>query len=47
MMPNVAITLLDSNSKKTAFLLQVKIELGLYNVNVLHARAQECQSVLI
>ncbi len=42
MMPDVAITLLDSNSKKTAFLLQVKIELGLHNVNVLHVRAQEC-----
>jgi 16S rRNA (guanine527-N7)-methyltransferase len=42
MMPEISITLLDSNSKKTAFLLQVKIELGLHNVRVLHVRAQEC-----
>lgn len=42
MMPDTKITLLDSNSKKTAFLLQVKIELKLDNVSVLHMRAQEC-----
>lgn len=42
MMPDTAITLLDSNSKKTAFLLQVKIELGLHNVRVVHMRAQDC-----
>ena len=32
--------LLDSNGKKTRFLFQVKTELGLNNVTVLHRRAQ-------
>lgn len=43
MMPEQAITLLDSNNKKTSFLLQVKIELGLNNLTVITQRAQDCQ----
>ena len=34
-------TLLDSNGKKTAFLQQAAIELGLKNVQVVTARVEE------
>jgi 16S rRNA (guanine527-N7)-methyltransferase len=37
--------LLDSNGKKTRFLFQVKTELGLNNVTVLHSRAQSHQDI--
>lgn len=35
------VTLLDSNSKKTRFLQQVKAELGLDNVQVVHGRVEQ------
>ena len=38
--PARTFTLLDSRSKRTAFLAQVKIELGLANVEVVNARAE-------
>lgn len=40
-LPEIDITLLDSNSKKTRFLLQAVAELELPNVTVLHSRADE------
>ena len=40
-LPDLAVTLLDSNSKKTRFLQQVKAELGLQNVTVVHARIEQ------
>jgi 16S rRNA (guanine527-N7)-methyltransferase len=39
--PDLVVTLLDSNSKKTAFLQQAVIELGLKNVQVVTARVEE------
>ncbi len=41
--PNIQITLLDSNSKKTRFLQQVKAELKLSNVSVVHARVEQAE----
>ena len=40
-MPDLPITLLDSNHKKTRFLVQVKGKLGLDNVTVCHERIEE------
>jgi 16S rRNA (guanine527-N7)-methyltransferase len=40
-LPDLAVTLLDSNSKKTRFLQQVKAELGLSNITVIHARIEQ------
>ena len=39
--PDLSVTLLDSNSKKTRFLQQVKAELKLANVTVVHARIEQ------
>ncbi len=39
--PERAFTLLDSNGKKTRFLVQVKAELGLENVTVAHQRVED------
>lgn len=39
--PDLAVTVLDSNSKKTAFLQQAAIELGLKNVCVATARVED------
>jgi 16S rRNA (guanine527-N7)-methyltransferase len=39
--PDCVVTLLDSNSKKTRFLQQVKAELGLSNVTVVHGRVEQ------
>lgn len=39
--PEVAVTLLDSNSKKTRFLKQMAAELKLANVTVVHSRVEE------
>lgn len=39
--PERSFTLLDSNGRKARFLTQVKIELDLTNVEVVHARVQE------
>lgn len=38
--PELAVTLIDSNGKKTAFLQQAAIELGLKNVQVVTARVE-------
>ena len=38
--PGLNLTLLDSNGKKTRFLQQAKIELGLDNIEVAHARVE-------
>jgi len=39
--PGMQLTLVDTVQKKTAFLMQVKAELGLANVNVHHARVEQ------
>lgn len=39
--PEIEVTLLDSAGKKTRFLQQVKMELGLTNVRVVHARVEQ------
>lgn len=39
--PDEKFVLLDSNGKKTRFLTQVKIELGLENVEVIHSRVED------
>jgi 16S rRNA (guanine527-N7)-methyltransferase len=41
--PDREFTLLDSNSKKTRFLVQAKAELGLDNVTVIHKRVEAFQ----
>lgn len=41
--PDIAVTLLDTNSKKTRFLVQAKAELSLDNVTVVHARVEQAQ----
>src|SRR6056297_3212502 len=41
--PQSRFTLLDSNSKKTRFLTQCLVELGLENVEVIHGRAEQYQ----
>ena len=41
--PDLAVTLLDSNSKKSAFQRQAVIELGLRNVTVINARVEQFQ----
>ena len=45
MQPEWPITLLDSNSKKTSFVQQAVIELGLRNVSICCARVEDWQSV--
>ncbi|WP_339799373.1 16S rRNA (guanine(527)-N(7))-methyltransferase RsmG [uncultured Marinobacter sp.] len=42
--PDIGFTLVDSNSKKTRFLTQCKLELKLGNVEVFHGRAEDCGS---
>ena len=42
--PHWSFTLLDSNSKKTSFVQQVAIELGLKNVTVICARVEQMQA---
>jgi 16S rRNA (guanine527-N7)-methyltransferase len=39
--PHREVTLIDSNSKKTRFLTQCKLELGLDNVTVVHSRVDD------
>src|SRR6218665_1089645 len=41
--PERRFTLLDSNGKKTRFLTQVKLELKLSNLEVIHSRVEEFQ----
>lgn len=40
--PDIAVTTLDSNGKKTRFQQQVKAELGLDNLEVINGRAENC-----
>ena len=42
-LPEKRFTLLDSNGKKTRFLNQCVLELGLKNVEVIHGRAEDCK----
>lgn len=42
-MPDTQFVLLDSNGKKTRFLTQVKIELGIENVEIIHSRIEQYQ----
>lgn len=39
--PDLRVTLLDSNGKKTRFLNQARLELGIGNLDVVHARVQD------
>lgn len=41
--PDKRLTLLDSNGKKTRFLTQVKLELKLHNLEVIHSRVEAYQ----
>jgi len=41
--PELTVTLLDSNSKKTRFLQQAKAELALDNISVVHARIEQAE----
>ena len=43
--PNRELTLLDSNRKKTSFLIHIKNELGLNQVSVKNARAEEIKQI--
>ncbi|GGC10669.1 ribosomal RNA small subunit methyltransferase G [Marinobacterium zhoushanense] len=40
--PQLDVTTLDSNGKKTRFQNQVKLELGLDNLSVIHGRVEQC-----
>lgn len=42
-LPEKRFTLLDSNGKKTRFLNQCVLELGLGNVEIIHGRAEDCR----
>ena len=44
--PDSQVTCLDSNGKKTRFLTQVKLELQLGNLQVIHSRVEEYQPEL-
>ena len=44
--PDIQITLLDSNSKKTSFLSQAVIELGLSNVKVITGRVEAAEGIV-
>jgi len=39
--PDLEFVLLDSNGKKTRFLTQVKIELGIDNIDIIHSRIED------
>lgn len=41
MKPDLQVTLIDSSSKKIAFLRQVKIELGLVNLEIINSRVEK------
>ncbi|MDK8462484.1 16S rRNA (guanine(527)-N(7))-methyltransferase RsmG [Marinobacter sp. SS13-12] len=45
-LPHKRFTLLDSNSKKTRFLTQCVLELGLKNVDIIHGRAESCDPAI-
>jgi 16S rRNA (guanine527-N7)-methyltransferase len=42
--PDLSVTTLDSNGKKTRFQNQVKLELGLSNLTIINGRAEECDA---
>ncbi len=42
-MPDVHFVLLDTNSKRTRFMTQMKIELKMQNVEIVHSRVQDYQ----
>lgn len=42
-MPDVHFVLLDTNSKRTRFMTQMKMELGIKNVEIVHSRVQDYQ----
>jgi 16S rRNA (guanine527-N7)-methyltransferase len=44
--PDMKVTVLDSNGKKTRFLTQVKLELKLDNLEVIHSRVEAFQPAL-
>ena len=44
--PGMKVTVLDSNGKKTRFLTQVRLELKLDNLEVIHSRAEAYQPAL-
>lgn len=39
--PDLEFVLLDSNGKKTRFLTQVKIDLGIENIDIIHSRVED------
>ena len=43
--PNRELTLVDSNRKKTSFLIHIKNELGLNSVSIKNARAEEIKQI--
>ncbi len=43
-LPGLHFTLLDKVAKKTAFLQQAKLELGLQNVEIVQARVEDCRA---
>jgi 16S rRNA (guanine527-N7)-methyltransferase len=43
--PRKSFTLLDSNGKKTRFLFQVKLELGLENIEIVNERVENYESI--
>jgi 16S rRNA (guanine527-N7)-methyltransferase len=45
-LPHKRFTLLDSNSKKTRFLTQCVLELGLNNLQIIHGRAESCDPAI-
>ena len=42
-MPDVHFVLLDTNSKRTRFMTQMKLELGIKNIEIVHSRVQDYQ----
>lgn len=42
-MPDTHFVLLDTNSKRTRFMTQMKIELGIKNIEIVHSRVQDYQ----
>lgn len=42
-MPETHFVLLDTNSKRTRFMTQMKMELGIQNVEIVHSRVQDYQ----
>jgi len=45
--PELKVTVMDSVNKKTTFMQQVKSELSLTNLNVINARVEEYQPIIL